>query len=209
MKDKHFIIALALLVLPLSFGGDSTAGTKAAADMDASNRASLKRNGHVMHGFTVAEMAALLAGSRIGSSDMGKTSESFVSSFDANRSREDVGCGNTTNLTSDPKLDNLISNCFAVDGGSANAKSSAAGFPMYDSFKGSETAQYSHTSGNSGPIGGGAGGGSTNPIVNGPVNPNAPISAAEPGTLMMLMAGLLTLGTFARRRMWSETISSN
>jgi PEP-CTERM motif len=213
MKDKHFIITLALLVLPLSFGGGSTAGTKAAAEMAASNRASLKRHGHVMHGFTVAEMAALLAGRRIGSADVGKANELFVSSFDLNRSREDARCGSTTNVTSSTKIDNLNGNCLGDDGGSANARSSASGFPMYDSFKGSDTAQYSHTAGNSGPIGGGSsgglGGGSVNPIVNGPVNPNVPISAPEPGTLMMLSAGLVILGSFARRRMRRETVSSN
>jgi len=207
MKDKHFIIVLALLVLPLSFGGGSAAGTKATAEMDASHGASTKRQNHVIHGFTVAEMAALLAGSSIGSSDMGKASEMFVSSLDSNKSREDARCGSV-------KLDNLNGNCFAFDDG-ANANNSASGFPMYDSFKGSDTAQHSQASGNSGLIGagtgggGGVGGGSVNPIVNDPVNSNAPISAPEPGTLMMLATGLLMLGIFARQRMRGVTVSSN
>jgi hypothetical protein len=213
MKDKHFIFALALLVLPLSFGGDSTAGTKAAAEMDASHRVSLKRRGYVVHGFTVAQMAELLAGIPIGSPAMGKTKELFVSSLDASK---DAHCGNAANVTSDPNPEKLNGDCFALNGGDASAKNSASGFPMYDSFRGSDTAQYSHSGGNNGPIGvgsgagGGAGGGaSMGPIVNDPVNPTAPISAPEPGTLMMLATGLVMLGAFARRKMRGETVSAN
>jgi hypothetical protein len=209
VKDKHFIIALTALILPLSFGGGSAAGTKAAAEMNASHRASAKRQNYVTHGFTVAEMAALLAGSRIGSSDIGSTNELFVSSLDANR---DARCGNAM---SDTKLDKLNGDCIAINGGSSNARNSASGFPMYDSFKGSDTSQYSHSAGNSGLIGagagggGGVGGGSVNPIVNDPVNPTVTISAPEPGTLMMLVSGLLMFGIFARRRMRSVAVSSN
>ena len=210
MKEKHFVIALALLVLPLSFGGGSAAGTKAAAEMDATNRASVRRHGYVNHGFTVAEMAALLSGSGVGSNDMGDGNELFVSSFDA---KKDGRCGDTANATGNPKLDKLNSDCFAINGGTSNANNSASGFPMYDAFKGSDTAQYSHTAGNSGAgaggAGGGVGGGSVNPIVNDPVNPTAPISAPEPGTLIMLATGVVMLGSFARRRMRRETVSCN
>ena len=85
---------------------------------------------------------------------------------------------------------------------------------MYDSFRGSDTAQYSHAGGNTGPIVGGAGGGvggggSVGAIVNDPVNPVAPISTPEPGTLMMLATGLLILGIAARRQIRSTTVSSN
>jgi hypothetical protein len=213
MKDKHLIITLALLVLPLSFGGGSTAGTKAAADMDASHRASARRQNHVMHGFTVAEMAALLAGSRIGSSDVEKTNGLFVSSLDANKSREDARCGSSINATSNTKVDESNADCFAISGGTANAMNSASGFPMYDSFKGSDTSQYFHTGGSNGLTGvgaggGGVGGGSAGPIVNEPINPNAPISAPEPGTLLMLASGLLLLGMFARLRIRRVTVSS-
>lgn len=199
MKDKHFIIALALLVLPLSFGGDSSAGTKTAAEMDASHRASAKRQNHVIHGFTAAEMAALLAGSRIGSSDTGKTSELFQSSLTANKSGDDARCG---------------TNCFAITGGSPSTNNSASGFPMYDSFRGSDSSQYSHVGGNTGLVGGAGGGGvvgggTANPIVNDPINPTTPISAPEPGTLTMLGIGLLMLGMFARRRMRSVAVSAN
>jgi hypothetical protein len=210
MKDKHFITALALLVLPLSFGGGSAAGTKAAAEMDASHREFRKQHRYVAHGFTVAEMAALVAGSPIGSGDASKPNELFVSSLDANRY---TPCGGTANVAADAKLGKLNGDCFALSSGAVNAKTSASGFPMYDSFRGSETSQYSHAGGNSGVIGGGSGGGpgsgSAGPIPNDPANPNAPISAPEPGTLMMLASGLLILGTFARRRMRTANVSAN
>ncbi len=169
MKDKHIVIAMALFVLPLSFGGDSAAGTKAATEMEASHRASRMRHGYVAHGFTVAEMAALLAGSPFGSTNIGKANELFVSSLDTNR---DSRCGSAVNIASNSNLEKLNGDCFALNSGAANAKNSASGFPMYDSFRGAATAQYFYAGGNSGPIGGGSGGGggggSVGPIVNEP-----------------------------------------
>ena len=205
MRDKHFVIALTLLVLPLSFGGDSSAGTKAAAEMDATNakfRLSQKR---VTHGFTAAQMAALLAGTPFGNGDTARTSESFVSSFDATRGQEDARCGSATNLSAD---------CFAIDGGSGNTKSSASGFPMYDRFNGSDSSQHSGTAGSAGPlgvgIGGGGGGGSTGPGPLDPVVPVVPVvTTPEPETLMLLIGGLLMLGGFARRKMRGAIAVSN
>jgi hypothetical protein len=203
MRDKHFVIALALLVLPLSFGGDLSAGSKAAAEMNVANtniRLGAKRRIHIAHGFTAAQIAALIAGSPIARDDMGQTTGVFVSSFDATNSHEDMRCG--------------PADCFAVAGSSAFVKSSASGFPMYDSFSGSDTAQHFGAAG-SGPFGIGAGGsggapGSGNgPIGPGPVNPNVPISTPEPGTLLLLASGLLMLGALARQQMRRETISSN
>ncbi len=205
MRDKHFVIALTLLVLPLSFGGDSSAGTKAAAEMNAANTKFRLSQMRVTHGFTAAQMEALLAGSRIGNGDMARTSESFVSSFDATKAREDSRCGSATNLNAD---------CFAIDGGSANTKSSASGFPMYDRFSGSDSSQHSGTAGGTGPvgvgIGGGGGGGPIGPGQVEPVVPVVPVIATpEPGTLMQLVSGLLMLGGFARRKMRSAIAVSN
>jgi hypothetical protein len=215
MKDKHFVIALILLILPVSFGGDLSAGSKAAAEMDAANansRLAAQRRMHAVHGFTAAEMAALLAGSPIGHDHMGQTSGVFVSSFDATKSREDVRCDPGTNETGNREFNSMNADCFAVTGGSANMKSSASGFPMYDSFSGSDTTQHSGAA-SSGPFGigagGGAGGGGNGPISPGPINPNVPISTPEPGTLFLLAGGLVMLGMIARQRTHRETVSSN
>jgi hypothetical protein len=189
MKEKHFVIALALLVLPVSFGGGLSAGSKAAAAMDAANlnsRMTAKLRSRVVHGFTTDQVATLFAGSPIGRDDMGPTSGLFVSSFDATKSREDA---------------------LAVVGSSSNVNNSAAGFPMFDSFNGSDTAQRSGAP-SSGPFGIGAGGGNSGPGGPGPVNPNVPISTPEPGTLLLLASGLAMLGGLARRRAVSaDTIS--
>jgi hypothetical protein len=215
MRDKHFITALILLVLPLSFGGDSSTGTKAGSELDAASAKFRQSQKRTTHGFTAAEMAALLlAGTPIGNGDVARTSESFVSSFDVTRSREDARCGSATDVNGNPEIENLNADCFAIDGVSLNTKSSASGFPMYDRFSGSDRSQYSRTSGTPGPFGVGiGGGGGVGPIGTEPANPVVPVvpvvATPEPGTLLLLLGGLLTLGGFARRRTSGAAETSN
>ena len=178
---------------------------------NANSRLALKRGTHVAHGFTAAQMATMFAGSPIGYDDMGRTNGLFLSSFDVTKSRGDLRCGSATNAMADQKSKNLGDDCFASDGRSSNTNTSASGFPMYDSFTGSETAQHSGGVG-SGPYGlgaGGSGGGGNGPIGPGPVNPTVPISTPEPGTLMLLASGLLVLGGLAKRRAVHGSVNSN
>jgi len=194
-----------VLVLPLSFGGDTTAGTRpveATSASDVNYSHSLKNATAHGLGLTAADVAGRFAG------DLGRPIGTFVSPFDAAATRGVLTCEPPANADEDPEVRSVNEDCFSADGGPLSAESSAIGFPLYDSFNGSDTSEYSHTAGSASLIGPGLGGAS-GPIGSGPGNGNTPIATPEPGTLMLLACGLITLAGLARRQMHWEAVSSD
>jgi hypothetical protein len=209
MTEKHYAIALALLLLPISFGSDSSAGMTDATD--AGSFQELKNPTRAGDGFTAADMASLPAANPVSdTNNFGQPIESFVSSFDASMTRADVNCGRPESVTENLADDNLNSDCLPTAGVARGATSSAAGFPMYDSYSGSETSQYSRAGGSSGPISVAfGGGGSGGPIGSGPGNPDVPVSTPEPGTLLLSVCGLLMFAAISTRRLLRNAHDSN
>jgi len=201
MNDKHFKVALILLTLPLSFGGGTTAGTAAAKTIgaaDGNNLLSLKGSARGHRGFQPADVPVRFGASLGGFGDgLGRTPGTFVSSFGA----VDTNCLSSTTVNQNPTVDRLNADCFPA-GNNSNTGSSAMGFPMYDSFKNSETSQYSHVTGSVGPLGPGSGffggGGSGGGSGNGPTS--TPIATPEPGSFVLLASGLILLAGLASRR---------
>lgn len=189
MTDKHFKVALILLTLPLSFGGDTTGGAtaKTAGAVDANYLQSLKESAKGHRGFQSADVAGRFGAVTDG---LAGTPGTFVSSFDAVETKRDAKC--------------LSSNINCIAGGEySTAGNSAMGFPMYDAFNNSETSQYSHGTGSAGPLGpgsgfSGGGGGSGGGSGNGPTS--TPIATPEPGSFVLLAGGLLMLAGLARQR---------
>jgi hypothetical protein len=185
MTDKHYKVALILLTLPLSFGG-GTSAEKTTGAADANNLLSLNRPATGHRGFQPADVAGRFGA---GPSDFGDspggTPGTFVSSFGA------------AGIKRDPNCVNLNGNCLSA-GDNFSTGSSAMGFPMYDSFKNSETSQYSHSAGSAGQLGAGGGsfgggGSSTEPT-------STPIATPESGSLVLLTGGLTMLAGLASRR---------
>jgi PEP-CTERM motif-containing protein len=190
MSDKHYKVALILLTLPLSFGGGTSAG-KTTGAADANNLLSLKESTAGHRGFQPTDVAGRFGASSSDFGDgLGRIPEMYVSSFGVAAIKRDASCVN------------LNSSCLST-GDTFSAGNSAMGFPMYDSFRNSETSQYSHSAGSAGPLGpgggsfgggGGGGGGSS----AGPTS--TPIATPEPGSFMLLAGGLILLAGLAGRR---------
>jgi len=185
MTDKHFLYALIVLLLPLSFGVDTAAGTKTPEMIGASNTshsASLKNAIPGLRGFTINDVPRRFGAiPSVYTADIGQPIATFVSSFDAPVRRADTDAAR-----------------LEID------------FPLYESFSGSDASAYSRSGGSVWPIGIGVGGGrGAAPLGTMPRNPNIPITTPEPGTFLMLACGLLTLAGLTRRRMLRATVHSN
>jgi hypothetical protein len=196
MNDKHFKVALILLTLPLSFGGGTTAGTmaKTTGAADTNSFPSFKKSATGSRGFRSSDVAGRFGASPSDfADDLGRTPGAFVSSFGA----VDTNCLSSTTVNQNPELDRPNGDCFPA-GNNSSAGNSAMGFPMYDSSSNSETSQYSHVAGSAGPLGpaGAFGGG----IGSGTGPTSTPIATPEPGSLVLLVGGLLTLAGLAGRR---------
>jgi hypothetical protein len=198
MNQKHFASALIFLLLPLSFGVGKTDATKTEGTTGASDPIQFQID--TLHGFTAADISRRQSVFTTDvADDSGLPITTFVSSFDASVTRIDGRCERPINRNKNPGVNRLNGDCLSAGGAQGTM-----GFPMYDSFSGSDRSQYSRTVGALGGIGPGlgAGGGSIGPGSGTVTNPvvNPAIVTPEPGTILLLAIGLLSLAAVAGRR---------